>query len=302
MNWRSGLKIKIRQGELLRDHTTFRIGGPAKYFIEPEGINDLKLLLNLSKEYKIQLLLLGAGSNILAGDAGIDALVVKLNSAYFKSIKFKDAFVEIGSAALLNHLVFQTQAYGLSGAEFLAGIPGTAGGALVMNAGISERIKGRRPRAKGIGDIVEAVTVMDYDGNIRTLDRSEIKFEYRRSNLSKYIILSACLKLKSRNKRKIKDKINGYLERRRISHDLSYPSAGCVFKNPSGYSAGELIDLCGLKERRVGDACISGKHANFILNLRSAKAKDVFTLMGLMKKEVEDKFNITLEPEIKIWQ
>lgn len=302
MNWRNGLKIKTEQKKSLHNYTTFKIGGRPKYFFEPKDINELKLLVSLSKKYKTPILVLGAGSNILASDKGVDALVVRLNSPSFKWMKFENTFIKIGSGIMLNRVVSAAKRRGLSGAEFLAGIPGTVGGALVMNAGVSEKVKGKRPKARGIGDIVQAATVMDGDGGIKTLHKNEMKFGYRRSNLSEYIILSACIKLLKKNGLTIVNKINKYLDYRRISQDSSYPSAGCIFKNPVGFSAGQLIDLCGLKGRQIGGACISRKHANFILNTAGAKARDVFALMDLMQKEVKNKFNITLEPEIKIWR
>lgn len=293
MNWWKDLKGKVRLRELLKEHTTLKIGGRALYFVEPRDIGDLKSLLNLLKRYKMPLLVLGDGSNILVSDKGINALILRLNSPYFKRISFNNNFIEIGSAVVLNQVIRATQRRGLSGAEFLAGIPGTLGGALIMNAGAHK---------KCIGNLVKNVTVMDYNGSIKTFNIKNIKFRYRKSNLSKYIILSASLSLIKKDKQEIKNKIDRYLDYRRRGLDSSYPSAGCIFKNPPGYSAGQLIDLCGLKGRRIGDACISQRHANFILNLKSAKACDVLKLMDLVKKKVKEKFNITLEPEIKIWQ
>ena len=293
MNWWKSLKGKVKLQEPLKKHTAFKIGGPAKYFIEPNDIRDLKLLLNLLKRYKIPFWVMGAASNILVSDNGIYGAVLRLSSPYFKKVVLKDNSFTLGSGVLLNQVVLSAQRYGLSGVEFLAGIPGTLGGALIMNAGIPE---------KNIGELVEAVTVIDYNGKIKALSGRDIKFGYRISNLSKYIILSASIKLVKKKRQVIQDNIKRYLDYRRLRQDLSRPSAGCVFKNPLGYSAGKLIDLCGLKGRRIKDAYISKRHANFILNLGKAKAKDVCKLMGLIKKEVKRKFNITLEPEIKIWQ
>jgi len=293
MNWWKNLKGRVRQKELLKNHTTFKIGGPAKFLIEPEDIDDLKLLLNLLKRYKIPTLVLGAGSNILISDKGLDSVVLRLSSPYFKRIYFKNNSCEVGSGALLSQVVLSAKRRGLSGVEFLVGIPGTLGGALIMNAGLPD---------KNIGDLVEKVTVIEYNGNIRTLNKKDLKFGYRTSNLSKYIILSATIKMVKKNKQEIKDRIRRYLNYRRVMQDLSRPSAGCIFKNPPGYSAGKLIDLCGLKGVRFKDAYISPRHANFILNLGNAKAGDVLKLMELIRREVKNKFHITLEPEIKIWK
>lgn len=293
MNWPKSLKVNLRLNYPLKNHTTFKIGGPVKYFVQPKGAGDLKLLLNLSRGYKIPVLVLGAGSNVLASDKGAKAIVLRLNSPVFKKICFHKNRVEAGSAVTLSRLIWLAQGKGLSGLEFLAGIPGTLGGALMMNAGAWGRC---------IADLVEYARVMDYNGNIKTLDRNDIKFEYRAAGLEGFIILGACLRLKKKNKGRIKDKIEEYLEERRKTQDLSGPSAGCVFKNPEDASAGALIDKCGLKGARCGDAVISHKHANFILNMGRAKASDVLKLMSLIKKEVKKRFHIVLEPEIKIWQ
>lgn len=323
MNWLKSLnqdKIfnsirgKVRLLEPLKKHTTFKIGGPAKIFIEPEDLRDLKLSLNLVKRYKIPFFLLGRGSNILIDDHGLNAVVLRLNAPYFKRISLKNNRLKISSGVLLNKLVLFVRDHGLSGAEFLAGIPGTVGGALAMNAGITEKVnpgqmlrlskqgKVEPSETRSISDLVEDVTVMDYGGNIKTLNKKNITFNYRWSSLSKFIIISTSIKLIKGDKKQIRDKINTYLRYRRLAQDLSRPSAGCVFKNPLGYSAGRLIDLCGLKGRRAGDACISQRHANFILNLGQANAKDVLKLMDLIKRRVKDKFLLRLEPEIKIWQ
>lgn len=308
MNWLKnskifkGIKGRIRFLEPLRNHTTFKIGGPAKIFIEPKGLNDLKFLLKLVKIYKIPFFLLGRGSNILISDKGLNAIVLKLNASYFRRASFKNGFLAIGSGALLNRLVLFAKEQGLAGAEFLAGIPGTVGGALAMNAGITERARNQKIKVRSISDLVKDITVMDYDGNIKTLNKKDIIFDYRRSNLSGYVILAARLRLVKGDKKQIKNKINAYLKYRKLTQDLSKPSAGCVFKNPAGYSAGRLIDLCGLKGKKIKDACVSQKHANFILNLKRANARDVLKLMDLIKKRVNSRFSLKLQPEIKIWQ
>ncbi len=293
MNWWKELKGKVRLSEPLKNHTSFRIGGPVKFFVEPKDTGDLKLALNLAKRYKVPVLMIGAGSNLLVSDKGVNAMALHLNSSQFKKIFFKDNFAEAAGGAMLGRLVSESKKRGLSGAEFLVGIPGTIGGALAMNAGIPSR---------DIADIIDNVTVMDYNGNIKVLRKSDLKFGYRKSNLAKYIILESRLKLSRSGVSQVQDRIREYLLDRKARQDISKPSAGCVFKNPRGYSAGKLIDLCGLKGKTVGSARISDKHANFILNLGTAKAADILKLMCLIKKEVKSKFDIDLEPEIKIWR
>ncbi|MDP3732247.1 MAG: UDP-N-acetylmuramate dehydrogenase [Candidatus Omnitrophota bacterium] len=298
----NGIKGKIRLAEPLEEHATFKIGGPAKFFIEPKDLNNLKLSLGLVKKYNLAIFVIGRGSNLLISDKGINGVVLRLNTPYFKKLSYRDNYLNVGSGVLLNTVVLFAKEHGLSGAEFLAGIPGTVGGALAMNAGISEKVHSSEFIVHSIGDLIENVTVMDYAGNIKTLDKKDIKFSYRKSSLSKYIILSALIKLSRKNKEEIGNKIKAYLRYRKLTQDLSKPSCGCIFRNPAGHSAGRLIDLCGLKGKRIGGAGVSLKHANFILNLGKGSFRDICKLMDLIKKEVREKFNIDLKPEIKIWQ
>jgi UDP-N-acetylmuramate dehydrogenase len=293
MNWPKNLKSKVFKKEPLSRHTTFKIGGPAEFFIGVRDLADLKTIVNLVKIYKVPLRIIGAGSNILAADRGIRGIILNLNQPFFKKINFKGNTAEAGAGCSLPQFIRQCQLRGLTGMEFLAGIPGTIGGALMMNAGVKN---------SSIADLVENVRAMDYNGTVKDLGRKEIKFGYRSSGLDKYIILDARFRLKSARPLKIKKKIQDNLTKRKVKQDYAYPSAGCVFKNPPQDSAARLIDLCGLKGKSIGAAAVSLKHANFIVNLGQAKAKDVLKLIGLLKKEVKNKFNIELEPEIKIWK
>jgi len=283
----------IKFNEPLKNKTTFKIGGRAKFFCQPKNIADLRSAVNAAKKHKIPIFILGAGSNVLISDKGLIALVIKLGAPYFAGASFDNSSIIAGSSLSLAKLLRETEKFGLSGVEFLAGIPGTVGGALAMNAGAWGR---------NIGDLVEEAKVMDYNGNIKTLRNNKIKFKYRNSSLAKYIILSARLKLKKKKRETIRENISQNIRRRRDSQDARYPNAGCIFKNPKKDSAGRLIDLCGLKGKRVGDAFISDRHANFIMNRGNAKTADVLRLMDLVRKKVKNKFRITLKPEIKIWQ
>lgn len=295
MNWWRNLKGKISFDEPLKKHTTFKIGGPAKFFVSPADTPDLKLLVTLAKIHKIPVFVLGAGSNILAADRGIKGIALKLNSPFFTKVSNpnKSNYLEAGSGLALRDLIQEAKERYLSGIEFLAGIPGTVGGALAMNAGAWGR---------NIGDLVEKVSIMDYNGRIKVLKKKDMKFGYRKSNLAKYIILGACLKLGKRDKGQICANIKRYLMKRRHTQSARLPNAGCVFKNPPGGGAGRLIDLAGLKGKRSGRAIVSARHANFILNQGSARASDVLKLMSLIKRKVRERFNINLEPEIKIWR
>jgi len=295
MNWQSGLKGKFRFLEPLKNHTTFKIGGRARYFAEPASKEELRLLLILAKKHRVQVLILGEGSNLLVDDKGVNALVIRLSAPYFKKIIFKSKSVEAGAGMKLAQFIAQTANRGLGCQEFLAGIPGTIGGALMMNAGQARE-------GRSIADLIDRVRLMDYNGVIKILPRKRIKFGYRKSGLEKYIILSVDFNLVRRNKNKTCGIIKEYLRQRRQNQDLSWPSAGCVFRNPARDSAGRLIELAGLKGKKIGGARISLKHANFIINLRSAKYREVLRLMQAVKREVKNKFKVELIPEIRIWQ
>lgn len=293
MIWWKRLKGKVKVREPLYKHTTFKIGGPASLFIEPRDIADLKVLIKEAKRDRIPLRVIGAGSNILAADDGIKAAAVHLKSPYFSGCSSENGILEAGAGCVLSRVIAESQSKGFSGLEFLAGIPGTIGGAVAMNAGAW---------GSNIGKKLRDVTVMDYHGTVNTLKRSEIKFHYRSCSLENSIILSVRFSLRKDNPSAIARRIAGYRKARKASQDLSAPSAGCVFKNPDGESAGRLIDLCGLKGKKIGGALVSSKHANFIINKKNASAGDVISLMGLLKESVQDKFKINLEPEIKIWK
>lgn len=293
MNWCGVLRGRIRKKEPLKKHTTFKVGGPAEFFFEPEDIRDLKSFISLVKRHGIGFRIIGAGSNILISDKGIKGAVLRLSSQAFKKISFNKTLVRVGAGKPLWELILECRKKGLSGLEFLVGIPGTAGGALLMNAGVKE---------KNIGDLVRNVTVIDRNGQVKILSLKKLKFGYRKSNLEKFIVLAASLKLVKKDRQAINENIKNMLDYRRRTQDYSYPSAGCVFKNPKGNSAGRLIDLCGLKDKSINGAGVSKIHANFILNLNQAKSSDILRLIQLITNKVRSKFKITLEPEIKIWQ
>lgn len=302
MNWQKGLKGKVRLDEPLKKHTTFKIGGPARFFIEPIDVEDLRLSLGLAKKEGLPVFVIGAGSNLLVNDGGLNGVIIRLCASYFKEFScYNGNIINAGGGLALGRLVWSVWEMGLSGAEFLTGIPGTVGGALAMNAGVSEKGHNRSRITRSIGQIVQSVTVMDSSGRIRILGKKEINFGYRESSLSRYIILSALLKMKKEGKSRINRRIRSYLESRLITQDLSKPSAGCIFRNPKGDSAGRLIDSCGLKGKRIGDAAVSLKHANFILNLGYSSSREVIKLMDLIEGKVKERFDIDLEPEIKIW-
>ncbi len=292
MNWWKGSKVRINNGVALSECTTFKIGGRAEFFCQPKDEEELKLLINLVKRYKIKFLVIGVGSNILASDKGVKGLVVRLGAPDFKRISLRGNLLTAGSGCSAGQLLQFCARHNLSGLEFLAGIPGTLGGILAMNAG-----------AKGdsVGARLISCRVMDASGRIKILKINQIKFSYRSSSLADYIILGARLRLTKMPGSRIRERLKEYIDQRKASQDLTHPSAGCVFKNPEDDSAGRLIDACGLKGKRIGGASISRRHANFIVNLGKASSSDVLKLMDLAKRKVKRKFNIVLQPEIKLW-
>jgi UDP-N-acetylmuramate dehydrogenase len=293
MNWLQGLRLKVRFNEPLKEHTSLKIGGRIEYFIEPADSQVLKELLLRLKIAGLEVRVLGAGSNILAGDGLLKAAAIRLSSPAFKGIMRDGSVLYAGSGLPLSQMLSFSVKQGLSGLEFLSGIPGTLGGALVMNAGIPGR---------EIGDLVENIAAMDYNGRIKILSGRQIKFAYRSSNLSRQIVLGAAFRLQPGNRRQIEAQVKRYFRRRRLSQDYRRPSAGCIFRNPPGFSAGKLIELCGLKGKTIGAAGVSWRHANFILNLGGARAAEVMELMRLIKQEVRRRFGINLQLEVKIWK
>jgi UDP-N-acetylmuramate dehydrogenase len=228
--------------------------------------------------------------------------VVSLDEPDFKKITLRGNILEAGCGVSLSRVIQAAQRNALRGLEFLSGIPGTIGGALAMNAGVARGPGTRRVEIRDIARVVKDVTVMDPGGNVRTLRKKEIRFGYRKSSLSQYLILSSRLKLNKGNKKEIQDRIKGYLDYRRATQDPCWRSAGCVFKNPAHHSAGRLIDLCGLKGKRIGGARVSSVHANFIVNDSGrSSAADILELMALISETVKARFKIELEPEVTIW-
>ena len=293
MLWPRNLNKNIRTKVKLAGLTTFKVGGAARFFFEAKNVKQLQEMLIFAKRAGISVFILGAGSNILVSDSGLDGLVIKLSGELFKRVHKEGVCLEVGGALKLNQLILYAKNNGLSGLEFLAGIPGTLGGALAGNAGAW---------GKSIGSQVKEVAVLDYCGKAKMFSTKSLKFSYRKSNLNKYIIISCRLKLCKADKDTIGLKIREYLLRRNKTQGDNLPSAGCIFKNPGSNTAGRLIDACGLKGTSKGGAFISKAHANFILNKGQAGSKDILFLMDLIQKKVRERFKVDLEPEIKIWR
>ncbi|MCK5595757.1 UDP-N-acetylmuramate dehydrogenase, partial [bacterium] len=239
---------------------------------------------------------LGGGTNVLIRDRGIRGVVLNLAHGLC-SISIKTDSVICGAGTLLSKLLKQVAKVELTGLEFAAGIPGTVGGAVVMNAGTKEI---RNIEHVSIGNLIESVKAIDMNGNVCELGKEDLRFGYRKSNLSKYIILEAKLKLKTGSKKEISDRVSILLEHKKSTQVLDIPSAGCIFKNLDGHSAGRLIDKAGLKGLAVGDAQVSEKHANFIVNKGNASAQDVLELIKKIKLTVFEKTGVELEEEVKV--
>ncbi|MDD5594269.1 MAG: UDP-N-acetylmuramate dehydrogenase, partial [Candidatus Margulisbacteria bacterium] len=276
----------------LKKHTSFRIGGPAEYFCLPKTIADLREALRFARTNRLPIAVIGAGTNLLCLDKGFHGLVISLGGGLGR-VTVRGRVVQVGAGIFLPRLINILGRRGLTGLEFLAGIPGTLGGAAVMNAGAW---------GKEIGSYIDRVKVLDHDGNLLVLNKKELGFGYRRSILQgrKYVVAEVIMKLRAGAVRTIKEKIGVILEKRRAGQPLGIPNAGSIFKNPKGKFAGKLLEEAGFKGVRIGDAQVSVKHANFIVNLGEAKARDVLKLMTRMQNSVKRKFKVRLEPELKI--
>ena len=296
MNWLIKLKGRVRLKEPLNKYTSLKIGGPTSFFFEPRDVGDLKQCLRESKRNKIPCFAIGRGTNLLIDDSGFNGIVIKLTSPFFRRLSLNNNILTIGAGASVNGLVQYLSKTKLSGYEFLTGIPGSIGGALMMNAGVTVDSK-----RWNVGDLVYKIKVINKKGKILNLTRKDFKFGYRKSNLNRYIIIQAQLKLNTDKMTKQTKIIKDFISYRNKRLDFSKPSAGSIFRNPSIYlSAGSLIDRCGLKGRRCGGAMISKKHANFILNFNRATANDVVKLIEIVKKKVKKSFGIELKEEIRI--
>lgn len=289
-------KEQITIDEPLSKHTTFRIGGPCDYFIDIKKDEELVEVVHLCKEEKVPYFLIGNGSNLLVADEGFRGVVLKINecSEEFTIEEEEDCAIVTGSAGMnLTTFAMKVANLGLTGFEFAAGIPGTLGGAVFMNAG-----------AYGgeVKDCILCAKVVSLDGEILNLSKEELKLSYRNSIAQKkgYLILSATFKFSKGDKDEIRQKIEELNRQRREKQPLEYPSAGSTFKRPEGYFVGKLIMDAGLRGYRVGGAMISEKHCGFVINYDNATAADVIHLIGDVSRIVKEKYNVVLEPEVRM--
>ena len=284
-------EAKVLVNEPMASHTTFRIGGPADYFVMPETVEELAKVLNLCKEENMPYFILGNGSNLLVGDKGFRGVVIQLYKN-FDGLQIEGTTVTAKAGAMLIRVAKESGKAGLTGLEFASGIPGTIGGAMVMNAG-----------AYGgeMKDVVTAVTVLTKDGEIKTLTGEEMNFRYRGSVVEDeaYIVLEAVMELQEGNLEEIQARIDELSVQRRTKQPIEFPSAGSTFKRPEGYFAGKLIQDANLRGYQVGGAQVSEKHCGFVINAGGATAADVMQLMQDVSDKVQAQFGVALEPEVK---
>ena len=281
----------LRLDEPMARHTTMRVGGPADAYFEPAGEEDLAAMLRFCAQRGVPVFVLGRGSNLLVRDGGIRGLVVCLAAPAFGKIVVEAGRLRCGAGAKLKTIVMEARRAGLGGIEFMEGIPGSLGGALRMNAGAM---------SASLFSAVEWVRFMDLAGEVSGRSAAEIPVEYRRCALfEKNIALEAGLRVGPMTREAI-DEILGEYNRRRWQTQPAAPSAGCIFKNPTGQSAGRLIDELGLKGTRVGGAVVSDRHGNFIVNEGSATAADVLALIGKIQERVRAERGIALETEVQV--
>lgn len=282
----------IKRNEPLGSYTTFGVGGPAEVFFEPRTNDEVRELLAFGRDNNLPVKVIGKGSNILVNDSGVRGVVLYFGSDNFNKIERENASIVVGASVSLPLLVNKSIEWGLGGLEPLIGIPGTVGGAVAINAG---------GKYGTISECIQSVTAIEIDGSIRRYDREDVDFGYRKNCFPNQVITEIMLKLKKCGSSELRRRSREILEEKKKSQPLSAKSAGCIFKNPNGYSAGYLIEHAGLKGKIIGGAKVSEKHANFIINTGNACAADLLRLIDMARSTVLEKFNVLLELEIQVW-
>lgn len=281
---------QIKTQEMMSRHTTFKVGGPADCLVSPSDEKQLGGIIRYLNKVEIPYFVVGNGSNLLVSDAGYRGVIIKIGDDMAQVTVDGDR-IHVGSGASLARVARAALDAGLTGLEFAAGIPGTVGGALIMNAGAYDG---------EMKMVVEEVTVIDVEGNLLALDNSTMEFGYRTSALKnqKFVATGCTFLLKKGNPEEIKAKMDDFAQRRREKQPLEFPSAGSTFKRPEGHFAGKLIQDAGLAGFSVGGAQVSEKHCGFVINKGDATAKDIKVLIGFVQDKVKDTFGVDLEPEV----
>lgn len=282
----------VMTDEPMKKHVTFRVGGAADYFVSPESAEEVRKIILLCKEKGVPYYILGNGSNLLVSDSGYRGVIIQIYKS-MSNISVKGELVTAQAGALLSAIAAQAAAASLTGFEFASGIPGTIGGAAVMNAG-----------AYGgeMKDVLAQVTVLTKDGEILVIPGEEMEMGYRTSIVAKnqYIVLEAVIRLAHGKQEEIRARMNELKEKRTTKQPLEYPSAGSTFKRPEGYFAGKLIEDAGLRGFQVGGAQVSEKHCGFVINKDQATAAEVRELIRQVSERVREHSGVTLEPEVKM--
>lgn len=282
---------RVRTDEPMKSHTTFRVGGPADLFVTPETSEEVRAVVDMCRSEEIDCHIIGNGSNLLVSDRGVRGVVVQIAKVMNK-IESNGEQIRAQAGALLSEVAAHALKDGLAGFEFAAGIPGTLGGACVMNAG-----------AYGgeMKDVLYEVTVLTPQGEFRILKEDELELGYRTSVIARkgYIVLEAVIRLKKGDEEEIRRQMEDLRDRRISKQPLEYPSAGSTFKRPEGYFAGKLIQDAGLRGYTFGGAQVSEKHCGFVINRGDATAAEVAELMRRVADKVEEQFKVRLEPEVK---
>jgi UDP-N-acetylmuramate dehydrogenase len=284
----------IRFDAPMNQYTTFRTGGKAEALYITRDLSFLQRTVSYLSKERIPYLVVGNGSNLLVRDGGLKgvAIVLRGNLATIEQSEEDDQIIQVGAGLSIGHLLSHCNKHGLVGLEFLAGIPGTVGGAVAMNAGAF---------GGDILGVIHEIQVVTGQGELCTMERSQLDFSYRQSSIPKEtVIVRATFRLRSESAESVGQKVADYLARRKAKQPLEYPSGGSVFKNPPNDYAGRLIERAGLKGTRVGGAMISPKHANFIVNTGGARAEDILALIDLARDRVREETGIELEIEIRV--
>lgn len=295
-DYQKQIVMSMVKGEAIKDapmrgFTTLRIGGNAEIMVFPMDVVSLRGVILFARDSHIPYLIVGNGSDLLVRDSGIAGIVINLRKG-FNAVNLENDLIRIQAGCSLKRFIDFAGEQSLSGPEYLSGIPGTVGGALAMNAGA---------HGKEMDEFVHSLEVMGNDGNIEEIERDQLEFSYRSLHLEKgSVILSALFRLEREERDVIEERKEEFWKKRRETQPIDSFSAGCVFKNPPGISAGRLIEETGLKGTKVGGALVSPLHANFIINSGDATARDVIALMELMKKKVYEAKGVEFELEIQL--
>ncbi|REJ69013.1 MAG: UDP-N-acetylmuramate dehydrogenase [Planctomycetota bacterium] len=292
MSMLTGFEDVVRADVPLSEHTWMHLGGPAEFLAEPTSVEQLGELIRRCREEELPVRLLGGGSNVLVRDEGVKGMVIMLSAPAFESISIEKRRVVAGGGAKLGHVISNVVRSGLAGFETLVGIPGTIGGALHSNAG---------GRGGDVGQWTVAATVMTHTGEVSQRTREEMSFGYRESSLHELIVLDATFELEEDDPELLTKRMQKQWIVKKAAQPLAHQSAGCIFKNPRGMSAGMLIDQAGLKGTRIGGCVVSDRHANFIIAEEGASSADALALIEDIRNQIEQRLGVELETEIEIW-